>query len=510
MKISTRILFLFLGVSLSFFCYGQATVPVWAEKNESVQLNKLQIPSGFMAGLHPVVNQRFQKEEEALGDFTYHIDTAVVQAGGEFSKRYIYSYDTAGNATVVLSQTLREDVWTNSSLDTMTYDSVGNKLTDLVKVWNNGMWENLSLEIFRYIENRKVSSKVSKVWENNQWSFSDSSYYYYDINDNVAAAYSAVWVDSLSSWVNQYFNLYSYDSMGYRQFSVHEQWMDSTWVNTQKIIFFYDSVYNLTQGLILYWGDTSWVNYYRENYFYDSVKNKIAYTGQEWNIDDSIWINDLHYDYGYNIYNQLDFGIGKMWDDSIWQNFEKGEYTYNQYGGIETYLYQQWFDRDSIWQNSSMTLYSYDSVGNAYQGKFFTWDTIQQNWIQNQSGLMQIFYNYSTLSKFYTGYQVDVSYNKPLSTGIVQPKNTIQDFACIPNPSRNHTLISLDIKNKDDVGLVVYDITGRKVANIFRGVLEKGEHKFNLKTYTFRSGLYFVSVYYGNKRKTIKLIVENN
>lgn len=462
---------------------------------------------GFRLGLDWYQYAGHHAGEKAKNAFQYHIDTAAVQAGGEFPKRYIYTYDSAGNTITALSQTLRQDIWTNTSLDTMTYDSAGNRLTDLVKVWNNDVLQNLSLTVSQYRENRKVQAQVNKVWKNNAWEYTDSSYYYYNASDNRVASFYAAWVDSLSSWVNRSFNIYAFDSLGYRQFSVFEQWFDSGWVNTQKVEFSYDSVYNLTQGLILNWGDTAWVNYYRENYFYDSIGSKIGYTGQDWDSVDSLWKNDLHYDYGYNAYNQLELAIGKVWNDSLWQNFEKGEYTYAYYGGIETYMHQQWFDGDTSWQNSALSIYNYDSAGNAYQGKYLTWDTVQQAWIQNLSGLMQIYYNYGTQSAFYTGYQVNVVYNKPLSTGVSQQQEPLRHFGCAPNPARHYTKVLLDIKEPVYSRVAVYDITGRKMTNIYQGILEKGNYSFQLNTDNYPAGLYIVSVRTGNAAKTIKLIV---
>ncbi len=517
MKPFLRIL---IVLSLALFisssvCFGQvlgqqkrSAIPFSGQNTSPLQKNLKKY--GFRLGLDWYQYAGHHHNDKAQNAFQYHIDTAVVRAGGEFPQRYIYAYDSAGNKVSVLSQTLRHDSWTNASLDTMTYDSAGNRLTDLVKVWNNDAWQNLSLTVSRYRENRRVQAEVNKVWKDDAWDYTDSSYYYYNANDNQVASFNAIWVDSLSSWVNRSFNIYAFDSLGYRQFSVFEQWYDSGWVNTQKVEFSYDSVYNLTEGLILNWGDTAWVNYYRENYLYDSLGSKIGYTGQDWDSTDSLWKNDLHYDYRYNAYNQLEVAIGKVWNDSIWQNFEKGEYTYARYGGIETYLHQQWFDGDTSWQNSSLSLYNYDTAGNAYQGKYLTWDTAQQAWIQNLSGLMQIYYNYGTQSAFYTGYQVNVVYNKPLSTGISQLQEPVLRFGCAPNPAQHTTKVLLDIKNAVFSRIEVYDITGRKMTTVFRGNLEKGNHSFQLNTDNYPAGLYFVSVRTGNTAKTIKLVVNNN
>ncbi len=443
--------------------------------------------------------------DKSQNAFQYHIDTAVVYSNYVNPQRHVYFYDSAGNKNVSLLEQLTNEKWEYLSKDSAVYDSVGNQLLLLSQAWENNAWVNTSRTVRHFAINHNVVDQVNENWQNDMWVPADSAHYIYDANGNCVAAYDAGWVDSTASWESKTFQIYSYDSVGNLKLMLYEKWYDTVWMDAQQVLYAYDSASNLIQSLIQYRGDTSWVDYYRETYKYDSVRQRTSYTGQFWK--DSLWVNDQNYSYSYNNFGQLETTIGRNWADSLWVNFEKGQYTYNIYGGTETYLYQQW-KNDSVWGNVSLSQYNYDSAGNAYLANFFSWDTINSLWLQSQDGLLQLFYNYGTTSIFYTGYQVKVTYNKPLSTGIrKQPEKPISRFGCMPNPAMNQTTLALEMEEKKAVIVNLYNLTGKKEAIIFRGVMDKGLHRFPLNIGQLPAGLYFVSVSAGSQIKTIKLIV---
>ncbi len=501
-KIAVLVSVVFCSVS---FVWGQNISQNNQTRKQLLQeLNTMTLPAGFRAGLQWQKFIKIGDKEKSAKAFLYHIDTAVVYSNGANPQRYIYSYDSAGNKTTTFIELTANGNWNYVSMDTATYDSVGNRLTLLSKTWNNDSWVNASLSVLTYAVNHNVIAKVSKVWANSDWVPADSSHYTYDFNGNKVASFHAAWNDSV--WVSNNFNLYSYDSLGNLKLSLTELWHDSIWLDSQRINYTYDSASNLINGLIQNWGDTSWVNLYQENYTYDSVKNRLSYTGEIWN--DSVWVNDQHYTYTYNEFNQLEAGIGENWVDStgVWDNFEKGQYTYDSYGGIETYLYQKW-KSDTVWGNVSLSQYNYDSVGNAYVGNYYVADSTG-NWSQNSDGVLQIFYNYGSVITYYTGYQVDIKYNMPLSTGIKEnPDDFVSQYNCFPNPASDRMTIRLMLKKGEYVNLNLYGLTGKKISTIYEGRLNNGLHSFEVPISQLPSGIYLASLLTGKYAKTIKIVV---
>ncbi|NOX84563.1 MAG: T9SS type A sorting domain-containing protein [Chlorobi bacterium] len=507
MKTSIRILILLLAVNLSAFPGFGQNISQKSPPNKQipVKINKNLLPPGFMAGLQIRLFTHTGNNDKSTRDFTYRMDTAVVYSNGTNPQRYIYSYDSAGNKVSTYTELTTNGEWEYVSKDSATYDSVGNRLTSLSKIWKDGSWVNTSLSVYTYAVNHNVVTSVGKIWATDHWVYSDSSHFTYNVNGNKVASYGAVWSDTKSIWISSSFNLFTYDSMGNLKLSLSEKWGNSQWVNSQMAKYTYDTASNLINGLVQNWGDTKWVNFYQESYTYDSVRNRLSYTGETWN--DSVWVNSQHYDYTYNKFGRLEAGIGENWNGSTWVRFEKGQFTHNAYGGIEAYLYQKWKD-DTAWRNISLSQYNYDSAGNAYLGNYFAWDTLSQNWLQYGDGLLQIYYNYSSKIRYFTGYQVDIKYNAPLSTGVNDGvKDVVSQYTLAPNPAMDHTTVSVGLKAQGEVNLSLYDITGKKVSNVFHGTLSKGIHRFNIPTAQLPPGLYFVSFLSGKQAKTMKLIV---
>ncbi len=495
----------------STFVFGQnqeylknAQLSVSGKKDAPFQINLKKY--GFRRGLdwYQYVGQR--NKDKAQNTFQYHIDTAVVYSNYVNPQRHIYFYDTAGNKISSLTEFISNGNWEYLSKDSAVYDSVGNPIMLLSQSWNNGTWVNASRTRNRFTTNHNVVDKINETWQNSKWLPVDSAHFIYDGNGNKVAAYHAGWVDSTATWVSKTFQIFSYDSLGNLKLTLYEKWYDTVWMDVQQVLFKYDSASNLIQGLIQYYDDTNWVDFYRETYKYNSVRNRIAYTGQFWK--DSLWVNDQQYRYFYNSYGRVETAIGRNWQDTLWVNFEKGQYAYNGYGGIETYLYQQWVN-DSTWGNVSLSQYNYDSLGNAFKGDYYSWNSLDRNWLQYKDGLLQIFYNYGSQTTFYTGYHVDVKFNSPLSTGISNKikENDIQ-YTLAPNPAREKTMVIIKLPVQERVSVILYDITGKMILNLYHGMLGKGVHFIKLSTAQLLSGLYFVSLSSERRIQTIKLVVK--
>ncbi len=505
MKTSPKILMLFLAVI--FFVplgFGQNISKIISgNNNRPTKIDKNLLPAGFYAGLHWQQFVHFRHNEKTAHNFTYHIDTAVVYSNFVNPQRYIYLYDSAGNKVVTLLEQLKNEEWADISKDSSIYDSVGNMVKTLSFTWNNGAWKNSSLSVNSYTINHNVVAKINKTWAENQWVPLDSTYFSYDINGNVVTLFKASWADSTSSWQNNLFFIYSYDSLNNLKLSLTDLWVDSVWIDKQMVKYEYDSASNLILGVVQQWGDTNWVNIYQETYKYDAERNRIAYTGQFWN--DSVWGNDQHYDYTYNDLGQLTSGVGQNWVDSVWVNFEKGQYTYDNYGGIETFLHQEW--NDTIWANSSLSQYNYDSAGNAYLGNYYIWDT-PGNMTQNRDGVLQIFYNYSSAIAYFTGYQVEIKYNAPLSTGISNDlKDFVAQYTCAPNPVTDNATIRLGLDTRENISLNIYSLTGKKISTLYNGMLNQGVYQFDVPVSQLYSGIYLASLRVGDQIKTIKIVV---
>ncbi len=74
-----------------------------------------------------------------------------------------------------------------------------------------------------------------------------------------------------------------------------------------------------------------------------------------------------------------------------------------------------------------------------------------------------------------------------------------------PNPFNAQTTIKYILKNKAEISLSIYNITGRKVATLFEGMREAGDHQVVWNAEDISSGIYFAKLESGEKIQSIRM-----
>jgi photosystem II stability/assembly factor-like uncharacterized protein len=76
-----------------------------------------------------------------------------------------------------------------------------------------------------------------------------------------------------------------------------------------------------------------------------------------------------------------------------------------------------------------------------------------------------------------------------------------------PNPFSDHTLISYNLFNTEDVTVKLYSISGETVMTVFEGVQEKGNHEYQLHNSNLVPGIYLCEVKTKSQKLSGKLII---
>jgi hypothetical protein len=88
---------------------------------------------------------------------------------------------------------------------------------------------------------------------------------------------------------------------------------------------------------------------------------------------------------------------------------------------------------------------------------------------------------------------------------------TVQKFVVsqnYPNPVKGVTQFEIELENRTQVDVEVYNLMGQKVMTSNRGQMNAGQHRIQLDMSSFAPGLYFYTVNAGNHIVTRKMIVE--
>jgi hypothetical protein len=91
--------------------------------------------------------------------------------------------------------------------------------------------------------------------------------------------------------------------------------------------------------------------------------------------------------------------------------------------------------------------------------------------------------------------------------GIQYDKMTLSLPQNYPNPFNASTTISYSLPEQDEVTISIHNILGQKVATIFDGMHEAGEHTITWDAGEFPSGVYFARLEAGTHSENIKMVL---
>jgi len=94
----------------------------------------------------------------------------------------------------------------------------------------------------------------------------------------------------------------------------------------------------------------------------------------------------------------------------------------------------------------------------------------------------------------------------PPIDGIV---STPQLYDPIPNPADDHTVLDYYLPNHSDTKIIIYDLSGREVDQMYDANESSGFHRKTMSTSSMIPGMYFCTLDAGGKRVTKPLIVQH-
>ena len=97
--------------------------------------------------------------------------------------------------------------------------------------------------------------------------------------------------------------------------------------------------------------------------------------------------------------------------------------------------------------------------------------------------------------------------NIELVTGINDEFGAVGELYVSPNPASDEAKLSFTMKDNDDVKMELYDLSGRKIQNVFEGTLMKGEHQRTVDVSDLAAGMYMLKVQSGSQKISKRLVV---
>ncbi|MGB9697405.1 MAG: T9SS type A sorting domain-containing protein [Ignavibacteria bacterium] len=190
------------------------------------------------------------------------------------------------------------------------------------------------------------------------------------------------------------------------------------------------------------------------------------------------------------------------------------------YAGTGSGIYRS-IDSGSSWLQTTVNnelIYSLAIYGNNVfagsetNGVYFSSNN-GVNWVLINDGLGNI--TVYTLFIFngyiYAGTSFNAVYRRPLSEVVnISHKEILHSLSVsqnFPNPFNTVTKISLEIKEPSVVSLTIYDMCGKEVQSLFRGVQPSGKHYISIDGSELASGVYFYKIKVGQRSVIGKMVL---
>lgn len=94
----------------------------------------------------------------------------------------------------------------------------------------------------------------------------------------------------------------------------------------------------------------------------------------------------------------------------------------------------------------------------------------------------------------------------PPATSVFEVNSNITDFTAYPNLMTGPLTLRFVVKNSSQVQISLFDVTGKKVADLLQQTVEAGENEVQFSTADLPQGLYILRMESNGQSRVIKLV----
>jgi len=374
-----------------------------------------------------------------------------------------------------------ERAWIRWNTDTSTWENYL-KFTnlydgDLMLEDNRHEWREPDNEWFldlrreySYNENGDLLFYEYNRWDSNEWETLRRTVNVYDNINNLieSTVYKKYSNENEYDWTIIERNEYNYDANNFIIEKIeYKDWnnISENWDTILKYTYLNNPIGNPTEAVVLLWNQSlqDWRNDSLIITTYNSNSDILEIVKSIWQSNQ--WMNSKRYTYSYNSNFLKTEELTQDWESNYWMNFERITKEYNEYNNLTLYKLDYWYNG---WYSEIEDIYEYDEYQNLihYVG-YYTYD-------------------FTEMYFYYSEYDIELSINE----------NELQNKIIIyPNPATE----IINIKgNKEDVNVVIYDLSGKELMN----VITKSKVDISL----LQKGIYIIKILDNIGMSNVKMI----
>ena len=261
---------------------------------------------------------------------------------------------------------------------------------------------------------------------------------------------------------------------------------------------------------------------------FDPIQDSYVYQyspNSNYGAEGDLFIYSNYFDYNTIARSLIEFDLTSIAPGTGIQSALLNIYMFNQAGSdfaIEICeVDDPWNEMTVTWNNQPVHDTDFIAAILPYQG--YTWwhfdiTALAQFWVDNPGlnhGLkmkMEVEQYPDSCGRAAYFYSRDTLLNQPhleiTQAGIVERTTSdLQKLSLMPNPARGSALLCMSVIRDMHVQITMYDISGRKVKEVFNETMDKGSRVLGIDTNTLASGTYFIEVITEDSRDVKPLVI---
>lgn len=286
-------------------------------------------------------------EYDVNGNITLQVDSQLNPASYSYSKKESRNYNGNNQVTAITSKrwNIYINDWFNSRRYQYTYDTAGNSTLLLQENYDStaAAWKSYERYIYIYHGDNLVDTTLDEYWVSNSWKSYRRYINTYDANGNKITELAENYNNGTMAWDKNYKTEYTYDA-------------------NNRVLTKTNSNWNA--------GTSSWDPDSRETNTYNAAGKRTSYITEDWNTGTSSWQGEYKYTYTYNGNNWLTNFERQNWNTNllVWGNSIRTAYTYDNAGYQTYYLSESWNTNTLAWENSYEQFYYYEASISGIEG----------------------------------------------------------------------------------------------------------------------------------------------
>jgi hypothetical protein len=349
-------------------------------------------------------------------------------------------------------------------------------------------WDLMSRTSFSYDEMDRILEELDELWNEGEEDWNNQQRDLNTWNSSVISPVQTLQQDWVADdWMNSTQSILTLDGEGRPTIIVTQNWESDQWNNESRSSLSYGDLIEPVEIIVEIWTGDAWVDTGRAVLSYESgrIQEMVNYIkeGDSWQE-----INRTVYTYEGGL---LMMHVMQNREGETWVDFLRTVYTYDG-DLLVVQVMENWFE--DVWFPSGRDTFSYD-------GEDRLIEEIHQSYLP-LSGLDAADWSNSSKIEYY--YETGAAVRQ--LEGIVLPDRVSleQNY---PNPFNPTTQIRFAIDRSGFVQLRVFDVLGRRVANLVNQELPAGTHEVEFDASDFAGGVYFYRLEVDDFGQTRKMLL---